>query len=193
MVYLKKQNVWGREGSTRPSLSTRLLVELLQVSFTDSRRARTANSGFSINPVPTWTYRLICRSLPLLQQSHNVVIQPVSLQFLLGHVLGAGNPSSADLVPSAAVAVEGLIHLPFRARVEEREGVTFLQRPVVHDTHFHLAHVENERRVAGMVAEDQVRVQLDVRVGSCLHRCIRFLCWRGRRDLGEEGACGQVD
>ena len=83
-------------------------------------------------------------SIGLLVQFRDVVIKPVPVQ-LVGHVLGPGDPASADPVPCPAGTLECLVHVPLGAGVEEGEGIACLQRTVVHNTHLHAAHVENQR------------------------------------------------
>ena len=84
------------------------------------------------------------RIIPRLNQCCNMVIQPVPFQFLVGHSLGSGNPALAYPVTGTTCTVKRLIHLPFRARIEEGESVTHLELLVINYTHLHLAHVEDD-------------------------------------------------
>jgi len=61
--------------------------------------------------------------VPLVQHLLDVRVQPVALELVAGHVLGARDPALADALAGAAVAVEGLGHVPLGARVEEGQGV----------------------------------------------------------------------
>lgn len=82
--------------------------------------------------------------LGLIQQFGDMAIKPIPIQLFGGHGLGPGDPTSADPVPCPAGTLECLVHLPLGAGVEEGERITCLQRMVIHDPHFHAAHVEDQ-------------------------------------------------
>lgn len=120
-------------------------------------------------------------------------IQPVPRQPLPPHGLRPRNQAIAHTLPRSTRTSKRLIHLPLRAGVEKGQRITPLQRAAVDDAHLHLVHVEVHRRRAGVVAEDEVRVQLDVGVPARLHRSPCFLARRGFGDLGQDGAGREVD
>lgn len=82
--------------------------------------------------------------LAFIQQFGNVAIEPVPIQLVGGHRLGSGDPASANPVTCPAGTLEWLVHIPLGAGVEESEGITCLQRMVVHDPHLHATHVEDQ-------------------------------------------------
>lgn len=53
-------------------------------------------------------------------------------------------------------------------------------------------HIKDQRRRAGVVDEDKVRVELDVRVRAGLHGGVGFGGWGCGGDFGEDGAGGEV-
>lgn len=130
--------------------------------------------------------------LLLLDELFNVSVQPVPLESLSPHPLRSLDKPFTFLARPAGT-LERLVHLPFRARVEERQLIALLQRTVVHDADFHLAHVEIERRVAGVVAVDEVRIELDVGIARHLDGCVRFGGRSGSGDFGEQRARWQRD
>lgn len=132
-------------------------------------------------------------SLAPSQQLRDVFIEPVSVQLIIGHSLGSRDPASAGSITRPAGALESLVHLPLGAGVEEGESVACLEGTVVRDAHFHATHVEVQRRCAGVIAEDQVGIKLDVAVWTRLHAGVGLLAGCSRGDLGEEGTRGEVD
>lgn len=134
---------------------------------------------------------LACSSLALIQHLDNVSVQPVPLQGLRGHAGGTTDPPLALLCPTGAL--KRLIHVPLGAGVEESEGVADLQWLFVDHAHFHATHVEHETGRTGVVAKDQVRVELDVAVATSLDAGVGLLGRGGAGDLGEEGARGEID
>ena len=87
-----------------------------------------------------------------------------------------------------------LHHAPFRAGVEESQGIPNVQVSVPRHPHLHLVYIVLERRRAGVVHVEQVGVEIDVvAVG-------RLDCGPGTlfdvemvRDGSEEGAGGEGD
>ena len=118
-------------------------------------------------------------------------IQPVSLQLLGRHVLCPANPAFTDIRGRTADTLERLGHLPLGTGVEEGQDIAFGQGPVVDDPHLHGVHVKDQGRIARVVDEDQVGVELDMRVAAGLHRRVRLGTGRGRGDLGKDGSGGQ--
>lgn len=89
-------------------------------------------------------------------------IEPIPAEDIIAQVL-----CSLDLAHTlwrAAVALERLLHVPLGAWVEEGQVRVFLQGPIVNNADFHAVHVEHDAGVAGVVAEDQVGVEVNVRV-----------------------------
>ncbi|KAL4948192.1 hypothetical protein BDW69DRAFT_176960 [Aspergillus filifer] len=113
-------------------------------------------------------------------------VQPVPLQVLPTHIPRTSNQSLTTL--STTLALKFLLHLPFRARIEERKRIAFLQWLVIHNSNFHLSHVEDEAWFARVVAVKKVRVELDVCVSTCLYRGVGFFAWCCGCDLCEEVA-----
>lgn len=120
-------------------------------------------------------------------------IQPVSLDRISSHLSRTRDPTPADALPSTTRALERLVHLPLGAGIEESEGVTLVQRTVVDDADLHAGHVEDEGGVAGVVAVDEVGVELDVGVAAGLDARVGLFGGGGRGDFGEEGAGGEGD
>lgn len=120
-------------------------------------------------------------------------IEPVSVQLIIGHGLGSRDPASADSITRPAGALERLVHLPLGAGVKEGEGVACLERTVVYDAHFHAIHVEVQSRCAGVVAVDQVGIELDVAVRTGLHAGVGLRAGCSRGDLGKDSTRGEVD
>jgi len=119
-------------------------------------------------------------------------IQPVPLQRLLTHILGPRDPSQTFSLPRTTSTLKRLSHIPLRTGIKERKRVPLLQRPVVHNSDFHVVHIEDERRRAGVVDEDEVGVELDVGVWAGLHGGVGFGGRGCSSDLGEQGASGKV-
>ena len=134
----------------------------------------------SISSLPTIRFP----SLALVQQFHNVPIQPIPLQFLIRHSLRPRNPPATLFRPAGTL--EWLIHLPLGTGVKEGQGITSPQGLVVDDAHLHAGHVEDERGVARVVAEDQVGVQLDVGVAAGLDAGVPLGAGGGAGDWGED-------
>lgn len=129
----------------------------------------------------------------LLQLKHDVVVEPEASEHCWLHLRGACNPSQA-LIPCAALTPEGLDHGPFRAWVEEGQDVSRGQRAVVGHTDFHLAHVEDEGRVTGVVAVDEVGVELDAGVHAVADGGVGILgCFGCCCDFGKQCAGGESD
>lgn len=61
-------------------------------------------------------------------------------------VLCALNQPKARVAPT--IAIEWLLHVPFRAWIEKCNIVTLLQRFLVHNADFILGHVEDDARAA---------------------------------------------
>ena len=118
-------------------------------------------------------------------------IQPIPLHLLVRQVLRPGYPPLTNILPPSTQTLKRLIHLPLGTRVEERERIALPQRPVVDDAHLHAVHVEVQRRGAGVVDEDEVRVELDVRVAAGLDRGVGFGGRGCGGDFGEDGAGGE--
>lgn len=118
-------------------------------------------------------------------------IEPIPLQNLPTQPLGPLNNTLTPLRTTSTL--KRLVHLPLGAGVEERQGVTDLQSPVVDNTHLHARHVEVQRRLARVVAEDQVGVELDVAVAAGLHGGVGLFPGGGGGDFGEDGAGGERD
>lgn len=133
----------------------------------------------------------VSSSLALLQHLLNVRVHPILAQCLGRHVRGTTDPAFALL--RTAGALERLVHVPLGTGVEEGEGIADAQRLLIDDAHLHATHVEDEAGGAGVVAEDEVGVQLDVAVATGLDAGVGLFGGGGADDLGEEGAGGEVD
>lgn len=118
-------------------------------------------------------------------------IQPIPLHLFGRQILRPGYPPFTDTLPSSTQTLKRLVHLPLGTRVEEREHIALPQRPVVDDAHLHAVHVEVQRRGAGVVDEDEVRVELDVAVATGLDGGVGFGGRGCGGDFGEEGAGGE--
>lgn len=130
--------------------------------------------------------------LPSLSSQHslNVVVKPILPQNIPIHVVCATDRALASFAPTGTI--KRLRHIPFRARVPEREVVAFLD-VLVADTYFEFGHIEDETRRAGVVAEDQFGVELDVAVLGGLNRRVCFYGRRGSRYTSKEGMGWEVD
>lgn len=118
-------------------------------------------------------------------------IQPIPIQFLGRHSLRSRDPTSTFTRTTGTL--ERLIHLPLRTGIKESQRIASLERLVVHDTHLHAGHVEDERGRARVVAVDQVRVEFDVGVPSRLDAGVGLGARGGAGDGGEDGARGEID
>lgn len=118
-------------------------------------------------------------------------VQPVPLQGFRGHAGRTTDPPLALLRPTGTL--KGLIHVPLGAGVEEGKCVADFQWLLVDHAHFHAGHIEDETGRAGMVTEDQVRVELDVAIAAGLDAGVGPLGRGGAGDLGEERARGEFD
>ena len=97
-------------------------------------------------------------------------IQPVLAQSSIVQI-----PSAVDSSETAfgtARTLERLIHVPFRAWVEEGDIVSRLQRLILNNTDFELLDVENDVGVAGMIAVHQIAVQVHVLIFVDLDRSV---------------------
>jgi len=122
----------------------------------------------------------------------NMRTQPVPAQLFNTHILGPRNPSQTFPLPRTTSTVKRLSHIPLRTRVKERKRLPLLQRPIVHNPDLHFVHIEDERRRAGVVNEDEVGVELDMCVRAGLHGGVGFGGWGCGGNFGEEGTGREV-
>ena len=105
-------------------------------------------------------------------------------------------PFSASLPHlRTASALERLAHIPFRAGVEESQFITNRQRSVISDPDLEFGHVEDQAWTAGVVAENEIRVELDAAaVSTALHRCPSCMGSACRRRYAcKMRSCGKRD
>lgn len=111
--------------------------------------------------------------LLLLEQLVNVVVEEQTLQFRRAHVLGPRNPFAARV--GAAIALEGLGHVPFGAWVEEGQVVAFLEADDIataitagSNSDFDgnctvdAEDMKLHTGLTGMIGEEKVAVELDM-------------------------------
>lgn len=89
-------------------------------------------------------------------------VQPILPEHGLVEILSSFDNSKASLTP--ALAIEGLLHIPFTARVKKSNIVAFPERFVGNNSNLKLGHVENDTWVAGMVTIHEIAVQFDILV-----------------------------
>ena len=91
----------------------------------------------------------------LIQQFGNMVIEPVALQLIAGHVLGPRDVASADSFTCPAGTLECLVHIPLGAWIEKDKLVAAFdvikrdEVPIAFRDR--RAYVEGDIRRAGMV------------------------------------------
>lgn len=120
-----------------------------------------------------------------------MLIQPILLQSLPRHLFRAVDPPVAR--GCTARTIKRLIHLPFRGGIKERQDTPFLQGTVIDHANLHLVHVEHDGGRAGVVAEHQIGVELDVLGARDLHGGIALRGDQaGAGDGCEQGAGGEV-
>ena len=93
-------------------------------------------------------------------------IQPIPPQVLHLHILRPRDPAQTPLRPTSTVKL--LRHFPFRTRIEERQHIPLLERAIRCHSDLHGGHVEDKRRITGMIRVQEVGVELDVCVGADL-------------------------
>lgn len=93
-----------------------------------------------------------------------MLIEPVSHQHRRLNIGSTKNKPQALVWTGTALAPEGLHHLPFRAGVEVGEMVSHSQGAIFRDADFETGHVKDQAGIAGMVAIDDIGVELDARV-----------------------------
>ena len=120
-----------------------------------------------------------------------MLIQPILLEQGWFDIARSRNHAQALTVHST-LALEGLHHRPLGAGVEEAEFVTDRKRSVVSHADLEAGHVEDQGRLARMVAVNQVGVEFNTGIGTIGHGGISGLGGgRGSGDFGEHGSCRQ--
>lgn len=135
--------------------------------------------------------RRLCPVCHLRAQIVNVVVEPEPLQILFIHILSPFNHFAALAFARATPTLELAIHKPLRARIKEREHVTFLERAISADSHFPRRCVTLQAWRTRMIAEVEIGVSDKVHIGSTLRGGIVLL----RRGCdpsyaGEDGSSG---